>query len=113
MLSEELFEVAAVAVLIDKVIVIGCFEHVDVADDVGVGVERGQNVHLVESALFQLGTLLELGRVNHLNGYLFLRLHVDCLVDGGVGSLADLSLQVVVLDDLTHQMILLPSLRHQ
>lgn len=101
-LAEKLFESAAVAVLIDEVVVIGGFEHVDVADDVRVGVEGGEDVDLVEGAFLELGALLELGRVHHLYGHFLLRLHVDCAEDRGVGSSADLCLQVVVLDDLAH-----------
>jgi len=110
-LSEKLFKSAAVAVLIDEVVVIGGFEHVDVADDVGMGVERGENVDLVERAFLELGALLELGRVHHLYGHFLLRLRVECAEDRGVGPSADLCLQVVVLDDLAHYDII--TSRHQ
>lgn len=43
-------EGASVAELVDEVEVVGSFEHVDVFDDVGAGLEGGEDVDLVDGA---------------------------------------------------------------
>ena len=43
-------EGSSVAELVDEVEVVGSFEHVDVFDDVGAGLEGGEDVDLVHGA---------------------------------------------------------------
>jgi len=50
LLGEEVLESASIAKLVDKVEVIGSFEHVVVLDDVSVCLDVGQDVDLVYSA---------------------------------------------------------------
>lgn len=50
-LLHQFVESAPVAVLIDEVEVIGSLEHVDVLDDVGAGLQRGEDVDFIDSAL--------------------------------------------------------------
>jgi hypothetical protein len=93
---------ATVAVLIDEVEVVGSLEHVDVLDDIGAGLQRGQDVDLIDRALLQLGDLFELFGLDHLDGHFLLGDQVNRLVDLGIDTLAQLLLQLVVLDYLPH-----------
>jgi hypothetical protein len=49
---EQLVKSASIAVLIDKIKVVGGFEHVDVFDDVGAGLQSGEDVDFIDGALF-------------------------------------------------------------
>ncbi len=102
MFSEEDFKVAPIAILIDEVIIIGSFEHVYISDDMRGGFQIGEDIDLVESSLLKFGTLLKFVSVHHFYGNLLLRLHVEGLENGGVGSLPYFNLQVIVLNDLSH-----------
>ena len=52
LLTQQVLKSASVAVLVDEVEVIGGFEHVEIFDDVGVGLNIGEDVDFVDSALF-------------------------------------------------------------
>ncbi len=66
LLGEEVLEGATVAVLIDKVEIVGCFEHVVVLDDIGVAFYVGEDVDLVDRALLQLLILFKFIDGDHL-----------------------------------------------
>ena len=102
LLLHQLIESAAVAVLVHEIEIVGCFEHVDVFDDMGAALQRGQDVDLVDRALLQLGDLFELFGLDHLDGDFLLRDQVNRLVDLRVDALAQLLLQFVVLNYLPH-----------
>ena len=52
LLIEKSLESAAVAEFVDEVEIVGSLEHVIVFDDVGVGLDVGEDIDLVDSALF-------------------------------------------------------------
>lgn len=66
LLGEEILEGTTVAVLIDKVEIVGCFEHVVVLDDIGVAFYVGEDVDLVDCALLQLLILFKFIDGDHL-----------------------------------------------
>lgn len=66
LLGEEVLEGATVAVLIDKVEIVGCFEHVVVLDDIGVAFYVGEDVDLVDRALLELLILFKFIDGDHL-----------------------------------------------
>ena len=99
----EFVESTAVAVFIDEVEIISGFEHVDVLDNVGAVLESGEDVDLVDRALFQFGYLFELLGLDDLDGDLLLVDQVDGLVDLGVDPFSQLFLEFVVLYDLSHK----------
>ena len=75
------FESAPAAKLVDEVVVVGGFEHVEVAHDVGALGQGRQDVHLVVGALKQLGCLLQALSAHHFYRHWLLCMHVDCPVD--------------------------------
>ena len=89
---EDFFEVTTVTELVDKVKIVDCFEHVEVSDDMGTGLEISEDADLVICAFFQFGKLFELLSFDHLDRYLLLGFHVDCLIDSRVHSSSDLAL---------------------
>jgi predicted RNase H-related nuclease YkuK (DUF458 family) len=48
MLFEETFKATSIAKLVDEVVIIGSFEHVDILDDVLGGFEVGEDVDFIE-----------------------------------------------------------------
>ena len=102
LLLEQFFEGAAVAKLIDEVEIVGSFEHIEVLDDVRAWLEGGKDFYLVVGALLQLGVLLELFSLDHLDRHFLLVLYVYCSVDRRVHASSYLALQRVVIDHLTH-----------
>ena len=97
LLGEEILESASIAKLVDKVEVIGSFEHVVVLDDVSVCLDVGQDVDLVHSTLLQLLILFELVYGYHLDSVFFFVRVVDGPVDFAVDTRADLLIKDVVL----------------
>ena len=79
---------ASVAELIDEVEVVGSFKHIDVFDDVGAGLEGGEDVDLVDGTFLQLGDLSEFLGLDNLDGHFLFGYHVNCLVNFGVDSLS-------------------------
>jgi hypothetical protein len=101
-LLHEFIHSAAVAILIDKVEIIGSFEHVDVLDDVGTVLEGGKNVDFVDRAFLEFGDLFEFFSLNHLYCNLLLGHQMNCFVHFGVNSLPQMLLKLVVLYYLPH-----------
>lgn len=100
---DHLVEGAAIAELVNKIIIVGGFEHIDVGDYVGAFVAYlGQNVDFVDGALLQLGRILELLRRDHLYGELLACDDVLGLVDFGEGALAHQLHEHVLLHCFTH-----------
>ena len=66
------FKSTTVAVLINKIKIIACFEHVVVSDDIWVSLNIGENVYLINSTLLQFFILFELVYRNDLYGIFFL-----------------------------------------
>jgi len=52
LLAEHSFKGASIAVLIDEVEVVGSFEHIDVLDDMLILLYIGEDVDLIDGALF-------------------------------------------------------------
>lgn len=102
LLLEQFLKCSSIAVLIDKVVVIGSFEHIEIFDDVWTRLECAEDVDLVVGALLELRVLLEFLGFDHLYGDLLLCLDVYAFEDGGVHPAAYLVLQVVVLDRFSH-----------
>ena len=69
--AEHAFESAAVAVFVDEVEVVGCFEHVDVLDDVFIFFDVGEDVDLIDSTLFKFFVLLEASNLDNLHCIFF------------------------------------------
>ena len=88
LLLHKFIEGASVAELVDEVEVVGGLEHVDVFDDVGAGLEGGEDVDLVDGAFLQLGDLSEFLGLDDLDGHFLFGYHVNCLVNFGVDSLS-------------------------
>jgi hypothetical protein len=103
---EQFVEGASVAELVDEVEVVGCFEHVDVLDDVGAGLKGRQDVDLVDGAFLEFGDFSELFGLDDLDGDLLLGDHVDGFIDLGIDSLAELLFELVVLNNFTHSIII-------
>ena len=99
---EQLVKSAPVAEFVNEVEVVGCFEHVDILDDVGARLEGREDVDLVDCAFLELGDLAKLLGLHHLDGHFLLGDHVHRLVYLRIHTLAQLLLQLVVLYDLTH-----------
>ena len=97
-----LLQGASVAVLVYEVVVVGCLEYLDEADDVGGVLYLGEGLDLVDGELLQLGTHLELLNLDDLHGHRLPRLLVDCPVDLPELALPHDVLQHVVLDLLPH-----------
>ncbi len=64
-----MLESAAVAILIDEVVVVGSLEDLDKADDVGGVFDLGECLYLIDGELFELGTQLELLHLDDLDGH--------------------------------------------
>jgi len=100
---ENAFEGASVAVLVDKVEVVGSLEHVDILDDMLVFLNVGQNINLVDRAFLQLLILFEPPHLNDLNRVLLIVQFVDRPVDLAVSPLSDYLVQCVVLNNPHHR----------
>lgn len=93
---------ALITELIDEVVVVGSFEDLDEADDVGGVLDFRQGVDFVDGELLQLGTGLELLDLDH-----FYRHHLPCFLIERLVHFPELprahcSLQNVVLYFLAH-----------
>jgi|688.fasta_scaffold244632_1 hypothetical protein len=72
------FQSSTVAELVNEVIIIGGFKHIDVSDDVKGRFKVGEYVDLIEDSFFEFGHFLELVSVHHFDGNFFLCLHIEC-----------------------------------
>ena len=106
--SEPTLKCASIAKLVDKVEIVGCFEHVYVLDDVFVLLDVCQDVDLIHSALFKLLVFFESAHLNDLHRVLLVVIFVDGSIDLAIGSLPNDFVKSVVLNDAYH--IYIPSL---
>lgn len=106
LLGEQVLESATVAIFIDEIEVVGGLEHIVVFDDIGVILDVGKNVDLINRALLQLFVLLEFVYGDHLDRVLFLVVVVYRAVDLAVDPRTDGFVENVVLDILDHCSIL-------
>lgn len=102
LLLKYLFKVTSVAVFVNEVEIVDCFEHIIVFDDVLRGFEIGKDVDFVISAFFEFGILFEFLSFDHFNGDFLFVFNVDGFEDSGVVSAADFVLQRIVFDHLAH-----------
>lgn len=102
MFFEISFQSSTVAELINEVIIIGGFKHIDVSDDVGWCFEVREYVDLIEDSFFQFRHFLELVSVHHFDGDFLLGLHIECTKDDWVSASANLLLQIVIFNDFSH-----------
>lgn len=93
----------SVAVLVDKIEIIGSFEHIDVLDNIRTVLQVGQYVDLIDGALLQFGNFPELFGLDDLNGHLLFGDHMHSFVDLRVDPLSQLFFQLVVLYYLSHR----------
>lgn len=100
--SEDTFQSAAVAVLIDKVEIVGCLEHVYVFDDVFVFFNIGEDIDFVNRALLQLLVFLEAPYLDHFHRVFLVIVFVDSPIDLPVSPLTDNFVERIVFDDSYH-----------
>jgi hypothetical protein len=84
--GKQTLQSTSIAVLVNEVKIIGCFEHVEVADDVLVDFDVGEDVDFIYRALLEFFILSELGDGNYLDCVLLLVVVIDCTVDFPVDS---------------------------
>lgn len=84
--GKQTLQSTSIAVLVNEVKIIGCFEHVEVADDVLVDFDVGEDVDFIYRALLEFFILSELGDGNYLHCVLLLVVVIDCTVDFSVDS---------------------------
>jgi hypothetical protein len=80
------FEGASIAVLVNKVKIIGCFKHVEIAYNMLISFNVGEDINFVDSALFQFFIFPELGDGYDFDGILFFIVIVDGAIDLAVDS---------------------------
>lgn len=103
LLLDHLIEGATIAELIDEIVVVSGFEHIDVGYYIGAFVAYlRQDIDLIDGALLQLRRILELLRRYDLYCELLACHDVLGLVDFGEGALPHQLHQRVLLDCLTH-----------
>lgn len=78
MFFEVSLQSSTVTELVNEVIIIGGFKHIDVSDDVSRRFEVGEYVDLIEDSFFKFWHFLELVSVHHFDGNFFLCLHIEC-----------------------------------
>lgn len=88
--EHQLVQGAPIAILVDEIEVVSSLEHVNILDDEGAALQRGQYVDFIDRALFQLGDLPEFLGLHHLDGHLLLRYQMHCLMHFRVHSLTKL-----------------------
>ena len=101
-LLQNLLKSASIAELVDKVEVIDCFEHVVVTDYVWTRLEVAENIYFVDSAFLEFWQLSKLVRFDHLDCHFLFRFQLNGLEHSRVDSGAQLVLQRVVFDYLSH-----------
>ena len=95
-------EGASIAVLIDKVEVVGSFKHVDVLDDMLIFLDIGEDIDLVDRALLQFFVFLEAAHLDHLHRVLLVVVLVYRPVHLTVRTLPDYLVKRVILDNPNH-----------
>jgi hypothetical protein len=76
-LLQELLEGSTVAVLVNEIEVVDCFEHIEILNDMGTTLEIGENAYLVVGAFLKLRILFELLGANLLNGHFLFGFDID------------------------------------
>lgn len=102
-----LLESTSVAVLIDEVVVVGCFKYFYESDDVSGVFDFREGLDFVDGELFQFGTHFELLNTNDFDSDDLVGLVVDGFVDFAEFALADDGVQHVVFDLLAHWQLLI------
>lgn len=102
LLLQHLLQRATITILIHEVEVVIGFEHFDVADDVGGGLDGGEDVDFVDGALLEFGVLFELLHWDDFDGEFFFGFYVDGFVDFAVDALANGLVEGVVVDYARH-----------
>lgn len=100
--AEETLEGATVTVLVDKVEIVGRFEHIDVLDDVLILLDIGEDVDLVDSALFQFFVLFEPAYLDDFDRIFLAVQLVYSPVDLTVSPLTYYFVECVVLNNPDH-----------
>ena len=101
LLLDVLSKSASVAVFIDQVVVVGCPQHFDELDDVGVA-DLGEDGYFVIGELAEFGCMFELLNIHDLDCVVLMGLPVLGPVDVAVLSLPDLLQEHVVFNHLIH-----------
>ena len=102
---EHAFKSSSVTIFVDKIEIVGGFEHVDVLDDMVMFLDVGENIDLVDSALFEFFVFFKPADLNDFDSVLFRVELVGGSVDLSVGSFADNFVKSVVFDDSNHLII--------
>lgn len=97
-----LLQCPAIAVFIDEVVVVSCFEYFDEANDVCCIFDLGKSLDFIDSELLQFGTHLELLNLDDLDGHSLRGLLVDRFVNFTELSLPYNVIKDVVLDLFAH-----------
>ncbi len=97
-----MIECSTVTVLIDEIEIVGGFEHVEIADDVFVDFDVGEDVDFIDGAFFEFFVLSEFGNWDDFDGVFFLVFVVYGAVDFAVDSGTDLFVEGVVFNVLWH-----------
>lgn len=101
-LSQEVLKSATIAILINKIEVVVCFQHIVVTDDMLIGFDAAQNVYLIYSTLLQLFVLSKTRYWNHFYCVLFFISVIDCTIYFAVDSRADDFVECIILYVLHH-----------
>ena len=102
MLFDLLLKGTSVAILIDEVVVVGCFQDLDEPDHVGCVFDLGEGLDFIYSELLELRAYFEFLDLDDLDGHCLVGLFVDGLVDLSELALADYVVEHVVLYLLAH-----------
>ena len=100
---QQVLKRATIAILINEVKVIGGLEHVIILDNVGVALDVGEDVYLIDCAFLKLLVLFEFIDRDHLYRVLLLVVVVYGAVHLPVDAGTDRFVQHVVLDVFYHR----------
>lgn len=97
----DLLKCSSIAILIDEVVVIGRFEHVNIPSNPLSIAQFCENIDLVYRISFQLWVSTKFIMANYFDSHQFLRLIVHAFVDFAVTAFPD-QLQQLIFSDLPH-----------
>jgi len=100
--SESALECASVAVFVDEIEIIRCFEHVDILNYVLILLDISQNVDLVDRAFLQFFVLFKPSHLDDLDGVFLVVIFIDGSENLTVSALSDYFVKSVVLNDTHH-----------
>lgn len=92
---------SAVAIFINKIIIVGCSQHFNKFDDINV-VHLGEDGNFVISELTEFGGVFEFLYIHDLDCVHLFVLFIFGFVDVAVLSLSYFFLQYIILDDFIH-----------